>query len=111
MVTILHLSAQGMWSLQSVSDLVKVLSDLSARSSCPLLCSSSCLPWFLSGVSLGILVALLGAIYFWFYLGHPAPLASSISLRTQAQASPDLDLLRPSALEKRARLASYRGGE
>ena len=83
------------------------LSDLSLRFTCPLHCSSSCLPWLFLGICLGLLLSILGFVL----LAFSALNFFRISNSTSAGGGPEVSevLARPLHLVRRARLAEYRG--
>ena len=82
------------------------LSDLSLRFTCPLHCSSSCLPWLLLGLCLGILFSILGFVFLAYSALHFVRLGNSAA----AGGGPEVAevLARPLHLVRRARLAEYR---
>ena len=99
--------AQGMFDrFARFAEAFTTLSDLSLRFSCPLHCSSSCLPWFLAGTCVGLLLSCLG---FCFLAVSVASLFRPGTL-IPAGGGPEVAevLARPLHLVRRARLAEYR---
>ena len=78
--------------------------DLSTRASCPFHCSGSCLPWFVAGFSLGIILALFLLLTAFIYL---------VPLLHRGRHTPfDFTRLevvqkRPVEVDRQARLAAY----
>ena len=78
--------------------------DLSTRASCPFHCSGSCLPWFVAGLSLGLILALALFLAALIYLtpllhrGRHPPFDF-----TRLEVVPK----RPAEVERQARLAAY----
>lgn len=93
-----------MFSSFSWLEAATALFDLSSRASCPFHCSSSCIPWFLAGLSLGFVLAVVLAILGLFYVlpfvhrGVPSPVVP---------VRPELVVRRSPEVERKARLAGY----
>ena len=105
-----NLTLKGMiagvrWALETAT----AFSDLSSKVACPIHCSGSCLPWLLTGISLGFVLALLLGFLALSYL-HPVLRRGFFPPVVESGVS-EVDRPRHLLVDRRARLAAYRDGE
>ena len=96
----------GRW-ISSIFEAVATAQSLSWSLSCPIHCGSSIIPWFISGLSLGFLLAVIALTFLLWHLGL-LPLRQSSPHPPFSSGSPRVST--PSTSRSAARLAGYLHG-